>query len=109
MKKRNGLTIEVFDNAGNVVQRIDDSTEPPKPIVATKYIPASWARAVLNGVTFHQQPCGSFVATSGPRRVCGFPPERNGFWTFEEQNERAKDLIAGLMLTWLAWDRGGRR
>ena len=58
-------------------------------------------KASLVGVTFHRQPCGSYVATAGRRRVCG-SPERVGTWSQEEADGRSKELVAGVMLGWLA-------
>jgi hypothetical protein len=89
---RKGVTIEVRDAHGNIVKREWDEPKPPPD--------RSWQpsdMAACSGVTFHQQPCGAYVATAGSYRVCGPVGSEN------------KDLVASLMLTWLAWDSGGRR
>jgi hypothetical protein len=91
MKK--GPLITLFDNDGNVVSQsgpdYDDPTPLPAP--APALTPAE-RRAVREGVTFHQQPCGSHIATAGHRRICGFPGD-------------SRDIVAGVMLAWLAWER----
>lgn len=89
---RKGLIIEVFDVHGNVVQR-DEPKPSPSPV-------STWQQsemAAQSGVTFHQQPCGAYVATAGSYRVCGPVGNEN------------KDLVASVMLAWLAWDSCGRR
>ena len=95
------------DGHGNVIELEPIKTEP---VVARGASP-SVDEATRLGVTFHQQPCGAFVASDveGRRRVCGLAPElARGFWSVQDQDEKAKDLVAGLMVTWAKWDALGR-
>src|SRR5579863_8068347 len=85
-----GLTIEVRDAQGNIVQRDWDQLPKLAPVDTT----STATKAERYGVTFHRQPCGSYVATAGSKRVCGVPSE-----------ERSKELVAQVMLTWLAWEK----
>ena len=54
--------------------------------------------AAREGTVFHRQPCGSYIATLGTKRVCGVP--HDPVW--------ARELVAGVMLSWIAWENRRR-
>ncbi len=57
--------------------------------------------AAQEGVAFHRQPCGAYVATLGAKRVCGVPCRlASEVW--------AKELVAGVMLSWITWEKTRR-
>jgi hypothetical protein len=90
-KMTKGLIIEIRDAHGNVVKRMgpdynEPSKPPSRPVVKATTTTMAAAR---EGITFHQQPCGAYA---GARRVFG----------------TSEELVAGVMLSWLTWERRGR-
>jgi hypothetical protein len=100
-----GLTIEIRDAHGNVVARDwDKPIAAPAPVDMTPMA----NMALRDGVTFHRQPCGSYVATAGAKRVCGSSIESGPWASPKDTDERSRELVASVMIAWLTWERRGR-
>ena len=89
-----GVIIELFDKDGKLVERLEPESVVKQAPVFTPSTPVTDA-ASREGVTFHCQPCGSYIATAGAKRVCGVPYDP--VW--------ARELVAGVMLSWITWEK----